>query len=83
MGTPFSSNDWQLFLEFGPSPFEFLHDLGGFLELHQRLKLAADIPPVELAGLANDEAESPLVGFAESLKFGGGSDNLIHGLQLS
>jgi hypothetical protein len=45
-----------LLLEFHSTPLKFLHDLRRFLEFGQRLQVAVDVGPIELAGLANDNA---------------------------
>jgi hypothetical protein len=38
------------------SPLQFVHDSRGFFEFHQWPELAADVHPVELVGLADDNA---------------------------
>ena len=43
-----------LLLEFHTTAFKLFHDFRRFFEFDQRSQLAADVGPVELAGLAND-----------------------------
>lgn len=66
-------------LEFRSPPREFAHDLRRFLEFGQWLKLAADVGPIQFAGLTNDDPLHVQSVFGA----GSGAEDLNHGTQPS